>query len=352
MYVLGIESSCDETAAAVVADGHRVLSNVIASQIAVHRPFGGVVPELASRHHLVNVIPVIRQALTEATQVDELCTGLAALDAVAVTVGPGLVGALMVGLQAAKGICVATGLPIVGVNHLDAHLEAVQAGRGETNPGPTFPHVALLVSGGHTLLLLVRKRGHYELLGSTRDDAAGEAFDKVAKMLGLAYPGGPAISRAARKGDPAAVHFPRALRRRGELDMSFSGLKTAVRLYLEKNGRPRTDAEMADICASVEEAVVDVLVSKLTQAVRSTGVSQLVIAGGVAANKRLRGRVGAFARAEGLRVSMPDAVLCTDNAVMTAVAGTRRFLEEGADSLDLDARARWLPAGRDRGSYR
>jgi len=352
MYVLGIESSCDETAAAVVEDGSRILSNVIASQIAIHRPFGGVVPELASRHHLVNVTSVIRRALDGAEGADGPFDGLAHLDAVAVTSGPGLVGALMVGLQAAKGICVATGLPLVGVNHLDAHIEAVHAERSETNPGPQFPHVALLVSGGHTLLLLVPSRGRYEVMGSTRDDAAGEAFDKVAKMLGLGYPGGPAVSKAAQGGDPHAIHFPRALRQRDELDMSFSGLKTSVRLYLEKHGRPTTDIQMADVCASIEEAIVDVLANKLRQAVRSAAVCHVVIAGGVAANLRLRRRIQEFAQADDFVVSMPPIVLCTDNAVMTAIAGSRRFLEGGSDSLALDARARWLPAWRDRGLYR
>lgn len=396
MLVLGIESSCDETAASVVGYQRVVLSNVVASQIAIHKLFGGVVPELASRHHMVSITTVVRAAIAHAFGIPDshwMLSGtskvrsesehceitkkqeqsiarstdiLALFDGIAVTCGPGLVGSLMVGLQVAKGLSVATGVPLTGVNHLEAHLEAVYAVEGdavgrvdgwdcvkdtsggpELPPPPATPHVALVVSGGHTVLLLVERRGAYRMLGSTRDDAAGEAFDKVAKMLGLGYPGGVTINRLARGGDPAAIQFPRALPTRGELDFSFSGLKTAVRLYLQRNGPPANARSMQDFCASVQEAIVDVLVRKARAAVRLSSVSHLVVAGGVAANTRLTEAVRAAAERDGFAVHIPHAHLCTDNAAMVAVAGARRVAEGQMNSLELDATARWMPSTKE-----
>ncbi len=342
-YLLAIESSCDETAAAVIRGSTRVLSNEVASQIDVHAAFGGVVPELASRHHIVNILPVIRQALGQAAAQDPDFSGLGSLDAVAVTAGPGLVGSLMVGLQAAKALSFARALPLIGVNHLESHLEAVFASLSDEEPEtPSGPHCALLVSGGHTMVLDVPERGRYEVLGSTRDDAAGEAFDKVSKMLGLGYPGGPAVSRQAVKGDPSAIAFPRAMRRRDELDMSFSGLKTAVRLYL-KDHDVSSDLHLADVCASVQEAIVDTLVDKTMIALRKRGRSRLVVAGGVAANARLRERMAHACAQQGVSLSIPPLALCTDNAAMVAVAAARRFAQGHIDGLALDARARWTP---------
>ena len=343
-YLLAIESSCDETAAAVIRGPARILSNEVASQIAVHAAFGGVVPELASRHHIVNILPVIRQSFQKAAEEDPGFSGLESLDAVAVTAGPGLVGSLMVGLQAAKALSFARSLPLIGVNHLEAHLEAVFArlSHDEQPEAPPAAHCALLVSGGHTMVLDVAERGRYEVLGSTRDDAAGEAFDKVSKMLGLGYPGGPAVSRLATKGDPAAIAFPRAMRRKDQMDMSFSGLKTAVRLYLQDHD-VSSPQHLADVCASLQEAIVDTLVDKTMIALRKRGRSHLVVAGGVAANSRLREKMAHACSLQGVSLSIPPLALCTDNAAMVAVAAARRFAHRHLDSLDLDAQARWAP---------
>ncbi len=343
-YLLAIESSCDETAAAVIRGDFHVLSNVIASQIAVHAAFGGVVPELASRHHIVNVLPVVRESLVQAALVDPSFEGLASLGGVAVTAGPGLVGSLMIGLQAAKALAWGLNLPLIGVNHLEAHLEAAFARLTGSDVGeaPPVPHLALLVSGGHSMILDVRARGQYEILGSTRDDAAGEAFDKVAKMLDLGYPGGPIISRLAVAGDPTAVRFPRAMRRHGELDMSFSGLKTAVRLYLKDHPK-LSQQHKADVCASVQEAIVDSLVTKTLDAMKLRARKALVLGGGVAANPRLRERLAAACQERGLSLFVPEMALCTDNAAMVAVAGARRLAEGRIDGMALDARARWRP---------
>jgi N6-L-threonylcarbamoyladenine synthase len=330
MRVLGIETSCDETAAALVDDGCRVRADVVATQIAIHRPYGGVVPEIASRHHVTNLIPVLDEALRSANG------SLDAVDAVAVTRGPGLVGALLCGLQLGKALAFARGLPLVGVNHLEAHLTAVFLSDEAGAPGPDFPHLALLVSGGHTALIRAEDFGHYRLMGATRDDAAGECFDKVAKMLGLGYPGGIVIDQRARAGDPRAVCFPRALPRRTDLDFSFSGLKTAVAAHLQRHGVP-TGQGIADLCASVQQAVVDVLVRKTRVALRQTGLRHLVLAGGVAANSRLRADLHAAAADEGVTLHVPPPARCTDNAAMVAAAGFHHLRRGERASLDLNA---------------
>ncbi len=330
MLVLGIESSCDETAAAVLR-GEQILSNVVSSQVEVHRPYGGVVPELASRHHIRNIVYVVRQALADAG------VTLAGLDGLAVTRGPGLVGALLVGLQTAKGMAFATGLPLVGVNHLEGHLQASRLVEGAAPPPERY--VALLVSGGHTALILVEGFGRYRMLGASRDDAAGEAFDKVAKLLGLGYPGGPVIERLAVAGDPAAIRFPRALPRRDELDFSFSGLKTAVANHVRKHGVPQGDA-VNDLCASFQQAVVDVLVRKACRAVRDRRARALVAAGGVLANSAVRAALTGAAAEEGFALHIPPVPLCTDNAAMIACAGITRLEAGERAGLDLNAEPR------------
>ncbi len=350
MVVLGIETSCDETAAAVV-EGGRVRSSVVASQVTLHEPWGGVVPELASRRHLEAILPVMRAAAERAG----LPGGLEGVEAVAVTQGPGLVGALLVGLAAAKGFAYARGLPFVGVHHHEAHLYAIRLERPEAD----FPFVGLLVSGGHTSLHLAEGLGRYRLLGRTRDDAAGEAFDKAAKLLGLGYPGGALIDRLARAGDPGAVRFPRArlgpsggaapgpsrsaAAPGGEpLDFSFSGLKTALRQRVERLGVPEVGSRaMADLLASFQEAVVDPLVEKALRATRETGVRRLVAAGGVAANSRLRARLAAACAAEGVELFVPSLHLCTDNAAMVAGLGEAYLAAGRRTSWSADALPEW-----------
>lgn len=335
---LGLESSCDETAAAVVTDQGVVLGAEISSQVAIHHEFGGVVPELASRHHLLNIVPVVEQTLRQAE-----CS-LDALDGIAVTAGPGLVGALLVGLQFAKSLAWVSGRPLVGVDHLQAHLEAPylrEAAQPGGAPGPPFPHVFLLVSGGHTILGLRSGPAAYEVLGATRDDAAGEAFDKVAKMLGLGYPGGPVIDDLARRGDPQAYRFPRAMLNRAGRDFSFSGLKTAVRRVLSEVGPPATEQGRADLCAGFQQAVVDVLRVRVEQAVADTGVPEVVVAGGVAANRQLRAALGETARRAGYRLHLAAPRYCTDNAAMVAFAGQRRLARTERDGFELNAVASW-----------
>ncbi len=324
MIILGIETSCDETAAAVVADGGRILSSVVASQIEVHHRYGGVVPELASRKHLEAIAPVTAEAL-EAAGLD-----LGAVEGIAVTQGPGLVGALLVGFSFAKGLAQMLRVPWRGVNHLEGHLHSVFL--GENPPSPPF--AALLVSGGHTSLYRVGGPTRFELLGQTRDDAAGEAFDKVSKMLGLGYPGGAVIGRLAGRGDPEKIHFPRAYLDKERLDFSFSGLKTAVNQYIRQHG---DDLERlaADIAAGFQEAVVDVLVYKLIRAAEIAGCTRIAVVGGVAANGRLRERLLREGTARGLSVHIPPLALCGDNAAMIAAVGYH-YLKEGKRSEMTD----------------
>lgn len=324
--VLGIETSCDETSAAVVADGRRILSNVISSQIPVHRRYGGVVPEIASRQHVLAITPVVDAALAEAG------VALSDLSAVAVTAGPGLVGALLVGLSYAKALAYARRLPLLGVNHLEGHIYANWLAHDVQ-----FPILCLVVSGGHTDLIFLPRHGHYQLLGQTRDDAAGEAFDKVARALGLPYPGGPEIDRQAADGNPQAFAFPRAMLDESSLDFSFSGLKSAVLNtihHLRQTGEP---VPVPDLAASFQEAVVDVLVAKTLAAALQLGVSSIYVAGGVSANQRLRQRLTAAAADRGYSVGFPPLVLCTDNAAMIAAAGYYRWQAGVTSNLYLNA---------------
>jgi N6-L-threonylcarbamoyladenine synthase len=312
VIVLGIESSCDETAAALVRDGDTILSSVVASQEEVHQRYGGVVPELASRRHMEAILPVMRAALAQAG------LGLAEIDAVAATRGPGLIGSLLVGFSFAKALAFALRIPWVGVNHLEAHIHALFL---DSNP-PRFPFVALLASGGHTGLYFVSSFMSIELLGQTRDDAAGEAFDKVAKMLSLGYPGGAVIDRLARQGDRDRIRFPRPFIEKDSCDFSFSGIKTAVGRYLREHP-DSSPTHVADIAAGFQEAVVEVLVYKLMHAARARACRRVALAGGVAANSRLRERLRQDAGAEGLDVHLPSARLCGDNAAMVAALGCR-----------------------------
>ncbi len=353
LSVLAIESSCDETAAAVVTAEGEVLSNVVASQIATHAPYGGVVPELASRAHLQAIVPVVRQAIGEF----EAKVPGGRLDALAVTNGPGLVGALLVGVQTAKALAMAWKLPVVGVNHLDGHLLAAHLRLKGASEQPPFPFVALLVSGGHTALYRVDGPLDRTLIGQTRDDAAGEAFDKAAKLLALGYPGGPVIDRLAAKGDGRAHDFPMPMLHRKDLDFSFSGLKTAVARHVAKHGVPEWEGALdmaapppalADLAASFQRAIVEVLAKKAIRACVTQEVPHLVLGGGVAANRGLRARVSELAEKAGVKVYLPPLAACTDNAAMIAYAGAQRFLAEGAQPFDVFSR----DPGRIRGRFR
>ncbi len=321
MKILAIETSCDETAAAIVEDGVSILSNQVASQIAIHARYGGIVPEVASRQHLLAIIPIIRQALTEAN------VGWRELDGIAVTNGPGLAGSLLVGVNVAKAIALAHDLPLTGVNHLEGHIYANWLAAASSGSLPLFPSVCLIVSGGHSDLVLMKEHGDYVLLGRTRDDASGEAFDKAARILELGYPGGPAIEKAAAAGS-TTIPLPRAWLKETD-DFSFSGLKTAL-LQLVKEGKI---TNKADAAASFQEAVVEVLVSKTVAAAREHRVKQILLAGGVAANRRLRQQLQQHSP---LPVLIPDIKLCTDNAAMIAACGYFRFQAGKTDGLDLD----------------
>ena len=317
--ILGIETSCDETAAAIVAGGTSVLSSVISSQVDLHARFGGVVPEIASRAHVELLTPAVAQALVEAGLEGE------DIDAVAATVGPGLASALLVGVSVAKSLALVWKVPFVGVNHMEGHLYACFL----HEPDIELPAVVLLVSGGHTLLVHMEDHGRYHVLGTTIDDAVGEAFDKVARFLGLGYPGGPAIDRLATTGDPEAVDFPRAMEREG-YDFSFSGLKTAVTRYAQAN----PDMPVADLAASFQQAAIDVLVSKARRAVAATGARSLCLGGGVGANTLLRLRVAEVCEEDGVAAVIPPPSLCTDNAAMVAAAAWWRLRADGPTPLD------------------
>ena len=331
MKVLGIETSCDETGIALYDDARGLLAQALHSQVAMHERYGGVVPELASRDHVRRVLPLTRRVLA-----DSGCT-LEDLDAIAYTQGPGLAGALLVGASVGVSLAYALGVPAVGVHHLEGHLLSPLL----SDDPPAFPFVALLVSGGHTQLLRVDGVGRYELLGDTVDDAAGEAFDKSAKLLGLGYPGGPAVARLAESGDPSAYPLPRPKLRDDDLDFSFAGLKTAV-LTQVRRGLPDERAR-AGLAASVQAAIVDVLVAKSLTALERTGLTTLVVAGGVSANRRLRERLAQARVARGLRVHFPEPALCTDNGAMIAFAGALRLAAGTAPSppMRFDVRPRW-----------
>jgi N6-L-threonylcarbamoyladenine synthase len=330
--VLGIETSCDETAAALVMGGHDVCSSVVSTQVDLHADFGGVVPEIASRAHLESLNPIVARAIVEAGVSEQR------IDAVACTIGPGLIGALLVGVAAAKSFALAWDVPFIGVHHHEAHLYAAFL----EDPMLEFPLVVLLVSGGHTMLVEMQDHGQYRLLGQTIDDAAGEAFDKVARFLGLGYPGGPAIDREAESGDPTAIAFPRAMLH-DNLDFSFSGLKTSVMNHVRKH----PDVSSADVAASFQVAVVDVLVAKARRAARAVGAKGLVLGGGVAANSLLRERFLDACEADGIRAFLPSRAMCTDNAAMIAAAGWYRLRSDGPMSLDCGAypnlRLPWMP---------
>jgi N6-L-threonylcarbamoyladenine synthase len=348
MYILGIETSCDETAAAVVEDGSVILSNVVSTQIELHRKWGGIVPEIASRAHIENIMPVLHEALENSGK------KLSDMSAIAVTMGPGLIGALLVGVSAAKALAYAAKLPLVAVNHIEGHLGAALLGAHDIK----LPLVMLVVSGGHTHLYYVRGFRDYEKLGQTRDDAAGEAYDKVAKLLGMPYPGGPVIDKIAREaaslaghpsvavpGEYANLKFPRAYLEAGSLDFSFSGLKTAVLNFVRGGGRPPSDKTalpdelIARVCREFQDAVVEVLVKKSVLAVKNKNAGTLVVTGGVASNSALREALTSAAQENNFRLVIPGAELCTDNAAMVAAAGYHLFRMGATAGLDLNPQA-------------
>ena len=323
--ILGIETSCDETAVAVIEDGAIVLANLVASQTDLHARFGGVVPEVASRAHVQALNPLMDEAL------DQAGCRFADLDGVAVTVGPGLVGALLVGIAGAKAVAVATGADLIGVNHLEGHIYANFIEHGP----PEQPYICLVVSGGHTMLVHMPEEHRYRVLGQTVDDAAGEAFDKIARFMGLGFPGGPALDRLAREGDPAAITFPRAMIDTRNYDFSMSGLKTSVLRYVKTERAAGRKVDIADLAASFQEAIVDVQVSKTIAAAREHGVKAVLLGGGVVANTRLRERMEKAGAEAGIRVQFPSLELCTDNAAMIAVAGASRLARGERSPFDV-----------------
>lgn len=326
---LSIESSCDETAAAVLANGRELLSNVISTQIETHKLYGGVVPEIASRKHLININSVIAKALEDAG------VTISDIDLIAVTYGPGLIGALVIGVAAAKALAFANDIPLVGVNHMHGHISSNYISYPELEP----PFVSLVISGGHTNLINVKYYTDFEVIGSTRDDAVGEAYDKVARVIGLGYPGGPKIDNIAKDGDAEAIHFKRVYLDKDSLDFSFSGIKTAVLNYVNTERQANRELDISNIAAGFQEAIVDVLVDKSMQAVRQYGNGRLVLAGGVAANSRIREAITRRCEKEGIKLYLPEKKLCTDNAAMIGCAGYYKYLKCGADSLHLDATA-------------
>lgn len=327
VYILAIESSCDETAAAVVKNGREVLSNVISSQIALHTLYGGVVPEIASRKHIEKINQVIEEALRDAGM------ELSQMDAIGVTYGPGLVGALLVGVAEAKAIAYAAGLPLVGVHHIEGHVSANYIENKEWEP----PFLCLIVSGGHTHLVLVKAYGEYEIVGRTHDDAAGESFDKVARAIGLGYPGGPKIDKLAKEGSPDAIAFPRAHIDGAPYDFSFSGVKSAVLNYLNSCAMKQEEVNRADVAASFEEAVVDVLVSRTVNAAKAYGMKRVAMAGGVAANSALRGAMKQACENAGLELCYPSPIYCTDNAAMIGSAAYYEYKKGTRHDLTLNA---------------
>jgi N6-L-threonylcarbamoyladenine synthase len=336
MKVLGIESSCDETAAAVVVDGQTILSSVVASQVALHKKYGGVVPELASRRHIEAVLPVVEECLCSSGE------SLQGIDAIAVTQGPGLVGSLLVGIAVAKSIAYILKIPWVGVDHIFSHISAIFLSVSSLR----FPFIALVVSGGHTSLFRVKSHTQMVLLGRTLDDAAGEAFDKVAKLMGLGYPGGEVIDRLGREGDRMAIFFPRALLEPDSLDFSFSGLKTAVLQHVQSLKEKLSPDQIQSVAASFQEAVVDTLVTKVFRAASQESTQEVVVVGGVACNSRLRERFHREGDAAGITVHFPPPALCTDNAAMVAVAGFHLLKEGARSNLSLNAYSRF---GRESG---
>jgi len=334
MLLLAIESSCDETAAAVLQDGTNLLSGIVDTQIQVHRPYGGVVPELASRRHIETIFPVVSEALRQAG------ISINKLDAIAATQGPGLVGSLLIGMSFAKAMAYVHNIPCIGVDHMAGHLLSIFLGQDH----PSFPYIALAASGGHSSLYLVSDPLSYKLLGQTRDDAAGEAFDKIAKLLDLGYPGGPIIAEIAQQGNPEAVSFPRAWLVPDSFDFSFSGVKTAVANFVNQANQNKEKLNVPDICASFQEAIVDVLVEKTLMAAKAAKVSQIVLAGGVAANQRLRELMLFRGQKENFAVFLPPKEYCTDNAAMIAVAGYHlyRNKKQWPDYFDMDVYSRSL----------